>query len=276
MVKSLLWLASYPKSGNTWVRAFLANYIFNLDQPVPVNQLSRLGIGDANTLAHRRVAGGNFDPRNPRQMVQVRRKMLDTIDGNGADLNLVKTHNQNTRAFGVDMIPRHQTKGAVYILRDPRDMAISYASHHGMSLDETVTRLSHPENATAGNEQNVHQFLGNWSDHVRSWTRAKGFPVRTVRYEDMLTKPDEVFGKVVVFLGLDLDPARLTKAIDFSSFDKLKAQEAKTGFVENSDNQDSFFRSGKAGAWQSGLTAEQAAKIEADHQRVMQKYGYLD
>ena len=141
MTKSLMWLASYPKSGNTWMRAFLANYIFDLDQPVPVNQLSRLGIGDANTLAHRRVAGGRFDVTNPRETVRIRRKMLDTIDGNGADLNLIKTHNQNTKAFGTDLVPRHQTKGAIYIVRDPRDMAVSYASHHGMTLDETVERL---------------------------------------------------------------------------------------------------------------------------------------
>ena len=276
MVKSLLWLASYPKSGNTWMRAFLANYIFNLDRPVPVNQLSRLGIGDANTLAHRRVAGGNFDPRNPRQMVQVRRKMLDTVDGNGADLNFVKTHNQNTRAFGVEMVPRHQTRGAIYILRDPRDMAISYASHHGLTLDETIHRLNHPENATAGNEQNVHQFLGTWSDHVRGWTRARGFPVLTVRYEDMLEAPTEIFEKVVTFTGLGLDQARLAKAIEFSSFDKLKAQEQTSGFVENSEHQAAFFRTGKAGGWRSELTTQQITKIETDHQRVMRQHGYLD
>lgn len=276
MTKSLMWLASYPKSGNTWMRAFLANYIFNLPQPVPVNQLSRLGIGDANTLAHRRSAGGPFDPTNPRDTVRVRRKMLDTIDSNGADLNLIKTHNQNTRAFGIDLVPRHQTKGAIYIIRDPRDMAISYASHHGMTLDETVHRLGHPENATSGNDYNVHQFLGSWSDHVRSWTRARGFPVRTVRYEDMLTDPEPNFRKIVEFLKLGLDEERLRKAIDFSSFDKLKAQEQKTGFVENSDKQEAFFRSGRAGQWQDVLTPEQARKIETDHERVMRQYGYLD
>lgn len=276
MTKSLMWLASYPKSGNTWMRAFLANYIFNLPQPVPINQLSRLGIGDANTLAHRRSARGPFNPSDPRETVRVRQMMLDTIDANGADLNLIKTHNQNTRAFGVDLVPRHQTKGAIYVIRDPRDMAISYASHHGMSLEETVHRLGHPENATAGNENTVHQFLGTWSDHVRSWTRARGFPVRTVRYEDLLSDPEPVFRKIVEFLKLGFDDTRLKKAIDFSSFDKLKAQEQKTGFVENSDKQDVFFRSGKSGQWQDILTPEQVQKIETDHERVMRRYGYLD
>ena len=276
MVKSLLWLASYPKSGNTWMRAFLANYIFNPDSPFPVNQLSRLGIGDASTLAYRRVAGGRLDPKNPRQTVQVREAFLKAVDGNGADLNLIKTHNQNTRAFGVDLMPRYLSRGAIYILRDPRDMALSYASHLGMDLDETVHRLGHPENATAGDERNVHQFLGTWSDHVRSWTRSKAFPVRTVRYEDMQSRPEEVFGEIVDFLKLGLDQSRLEKAIEFSSFDKLKKQEQEKGFVENSLNQAAFFRSGKSGVWNDVLTAAQVAKIEADHQRVMRQHGYLD
>ena len=276
MTKSLMWLASYPKSGNTWMRAFLANYIFDLPQPVHLNQLSKLGIGDADTAAHLRVAGGWFDYTDPRATIAIRRKLLDAIDGNGADLNLVKTHNQNSRAFGTGLVPRHQTKGAIHIIRDPRDMAISYASHHGLTLDETVVRLGHPENATAGNEHNVHQFLGNWSDHVRSWGRARGFPVRTVRYEDMLADPEKTFGGIVAFLKLGINPVRLSKAIDFSSFDKLKADEKETGFIENSDQQEAFFRFGTSGQWCDVLTPGQIAKLESDHERVMRQYGYLD
>ena len=276
MVKSLLWIASYPKSGNTWMRAFLANYIFDPEQPVSVNQLSRLGISDADAQAHRRVAGGRFDPANPREIVQLRRRLLDAIDGNGADLNLIKTHNQNTRAFGVDLVPRHQTRGAIYVIRDPRDTAVSYASHHGITLDETVSRFGHPDNATAGNEQNVPQFLGTWSDHVRSWVRARGFPVRTVRYEDMLETPQAAFGKIVKFLQLGLDQSRLAKAIDFSSFDRLKAEEQKSGFIENPAHQAAFFRSGKSGTWRNVLTDEQIRRIETDHQRTMRKFGYLE
>lgn len=276
MPKSLMWLASYPKSGNTWMRAFLANYIFNLEQPVPVNQLSRVGIGDAITLAHRRVAGGNFDPTDARQTVAVRVKMLETVNANGADLNLIKTHNQNAAAFGVELIPRRLTRGAIYILRDPRDMALSYASHHGFSIEETVERLRRPDNATAGNDYNVHQFLGNWSDHVRSWIRARGFPVLAVRYEDMLADPKESFAKVVEFVGLTPDATRLDKAIAFSSFDQLRAQEAKSGFVENSDKQERFFRSGKAGVWRDQLPASLAEQIASDHRRVMEQFHYLD
>lgn len=276
MVKSLLWLASYPKSGNTWMRAFLANYIFNPNQPFPLDHLSRVGISDASTSAHRRAAGGPFDPADPKQVLSVRRRMLDLVDQNGADLNLVKTHNQRARAFGQELVPPHLTRGAIYILRDPRDMAISYASHHGLTLDEAIQRINRPDNATAGDQKNVPQFLGTWSAHVRGWTRVRGFPVLVVRYEDMLDRPEEVFSRALSFLGLDLDDARLGKAIDFSSFDRLSAQEREKGFAENSAHQESFFRTGKAGTWRDALTGEQAEKLVTDHRRIMRQFGYLD
>lgn len=274
-MKSLMWLASYPKSGNTWMRAFLANYVFNLDQPVPVNQLHKLGIGDADAAAHTRAARGRFNPNDPRDTVRVRRILLDAIDSNGADLNFIKTHNQNSSAFGVDLVPRKQTRGAIHIVRDPRDMALSFASHHGMSIDETIHRLNRKDNATSGNSKNVHQFVGSWSDHVKSWTRPTGFPVLTARYEDLLADPAAVFSAVLRHIGLDIDRARLEKAIEFASFDQLKAQEQAHGFVENSEHQEAFFRSGRAGAWRDEMTRQQARQIEADHRRVMRKHGYL-
>ena len=275
-MKSLFWLASYPKSGNTWLRAFLANYVFNLDQPVPINQIGKLGIGDANTLAHARAVQRRFNPTSPRDTLKARKEMLDIIDSNGADLNFVKTHNQNAKAMGVDLIPQHQTRGAIYIVRDPRDMAISYASHHGMTLDEVVVRLNRKDNATAGNERNVHQFLGTWSDHVRSWTETRGFPVCTLRYEDMLADAKTAFSAALKQAGIPLEEERLRKAIRFSSFDELSAQENKNGFVENSEHQQSFFRTGRSGGWRDELTPEQIEKIETDHARYMRKFGYLD
>ena len=275
-MKSLFWLASYPKSGNTWLRAFLANYVFNLDQPVPINQIGKLGIGDANSLAHARAVQRRFNPANPRDTLKARKEMLDIIDSNGADLNFVKTHNQNDKAMGVDLIPRHQTRGAIYIVRDPRDMAVSYASHHGMTLDEVIARLNRKDNATAGNKRNVHQFLGTWSDHVKSWTEERSFPVCTLRYEDMLADPETAFTAAIKQTGIPLEEERLKKAIRFSSFDELRSQEDQNGFVENSEHQDSFFRSGKSGGWRDVLTPEQVETLQTDHERYMRRFGYLD
>jgi len=119
--KSIVWLASYPKSGNTWTRIFLANYIFNRQTPMPINQVHRLGMGDSIEKAYRMVAGGPFDVADYRQSLALRDRVLKGIVNNDAAVNFGKTHNRLTRAFGVDLIPTHLTRSAIYILRNPLD-----------------------------------------------------------------------------------------------------------------------------------------------------------
>ncbi|MEM7211008.1 MAG: sulfotransferase domain-containing protein [Pseudomonadota bacterium] len=274
-MKSLFWLASYPKSGNTWMRAFLANYIFDQPEPVPVNELHRLGTGDANAEAFIKVVGNRFDPMNPADSARIREPFFKVLVANGADVNLVKTHNQNSAAFGVDLIPVHYTRGAIYIIRDPRDMIISYASHLGMTVEQAIKGMNSLDNATNADAKNVHQYLGRWSDHVTSWTRTKKFPVAVVRYEDMLQRPEKSFSTVIRRLGMPIDKARLSKAIEFSSFKKLRSQEEETGFVENSEKQERFFRKGTSGQWRDELTSDEVAQIEADHGKIMRRHGYL-
>lgn len=275
-MKSLFWLASYPKSGNTWMRAFLANYVFDQSEPVSVNQLHQLGSGDASTEAFLKVIGNRFDPMNPAEAARVREPYFKVLASNGADVNLVKTHNQNNVAFGVDLIPAHYTRGAIYIIRDPRDMIISYASHLGVSLDQAIMGMNNTDNATNADAQNVHQYLGRWSDHVSGWTRTKKFPVAVIRYEDMLQRPEKAFATVIRRLGMPIDKPRLRKAIDFSSFDKLRGQEDQTGFIENSRKQERFFRKGTSGQWRDELTPDQIAQIESDHGKIMRRHGYLN
>lgn len=275
-MKSLIWLASYPKSGNTWLRAFLVNYVFDEPDPVPVNQLHRLGVSDAMTSAYQKLAGPHFNPGDPSQTVRMRAPFFEALVKNGADVNLIKTHNQNNDAMGVRLIPEHLTKAAIYIMRDPRDMAISYASHLGLTMDKAIEGMNNVNNATAGDAKNVHQFLGRWSDHVTSWTRTKKFPVLTIRYEDMLNRPEKTFASVVRRLGMPIDRDRIEKAMRFSSFNELQKQEDEAGFEENSQHQERFFRKGGSGHYRDQLTPEQIARIEQDHGKIMRRHGYLD
>ncbi len=273
-MKSIVWLASYPKSGNTWLRVFLANYIYNADKPVPINQIHRVGIGDSNTKAYRMVTKDPFDPANPVQNVQVRPAVLQGIVNNKADINLVKTHCENGIAYGAVLIPPKLTRSAIYIMRNPLDMILSYASHYGHTIDEAIEGIARNDNTLMGGGDSVYQFLGTWSNHVIGWTKPRKFPVLTLRYEDMLDDPYEVFNRVVHHIGLPEDAERLEKSVRFSDFKILQEQESKTNFVENSDNQKKFFRQGTSGQWKEELTEAQIAQIIQDHGRVMKKFGY--
>ncbi len=274
-MKSIVWLASYPKSGNTWLRVFLANYVRNSAEPCPINKIHHLGIGDSRATAYNMVANEPFDINDPIQTVKLRRAVLQAIVNNRADVNFVKTHNQNGVAFGVQLIPPELTRSAIYILRNPLDMVVSYADHYGVSIEDAVVVIGHKDTTLPGGDENAHQFLGNWSNHVLGWTKARKFPVLALRYEDMLKDPYEAFDQVVHHIGLPIDRKRLERAVQFSDFKALRQQESKTPFIEKSDNHEQFFRSGKSGQWKTELTSEQVDKIFKAHGGVMKKYGYF-
>ncbi|MEO1139252.1 MAG: sulfotransferase domain-containing protein [Pseudomonadota bacterium] len=274
MKKSIVWLASYPKSGNTWLRIFLANYLANTPSPLSINQVHRFGIGDSISRTYHMVAGRQIDLNDANLTLGLRDKVLRGIVANNADVNFVKTHNIRGHAMGVEMIPAKYSRSAIYILRNPLDMLLSYARHYALSPEEAVKAIASSENANAADPTTVWQFLGSWSEHVKSWTQGTGFPVLALRYEDMLENPQEEFSKALEFIGVTPEAERLDKAIKFSSFDELSKQEAEKGFAEKSPNSEKFFAKGSAGQWKTDLAPELIDRVRRDHKRLMKKYGY--
>ncbi|PVA11208.1 sulfotransferase [Pelagivirga sediminicola] len=273
---SIVWLASYPKSGNTWTRIFLANYLMNTQQPVPINQVHRFGMGDSIAKTYRMVARDeNVDLNDVHVTLRLRDKVLRGIIANGADVNLVKTHNIRSLAYGTELIPPKYTRSAVYIMRNPLDMVLSFARHYGIDVEEAADVIGRTDNSNASDSSTVWQFLGSWSEHVKSWTQSAPYPSLVLRYEDLLAKPEKSFGALVEHLGMPLDAERLDRAIRFASFDEVKAQEAKSGFAENPGKSETFFTSGKAGAWKEALTDDLVKKLKTDHRDVMKRFGYL-
>ena len=274
--KSIVWLASYPKSGNTWLRIFLANYLLDRKTPIPINEVHRIGMGDAVEKAYRLVAGSGADVADPRRSLALRPKVLKRIVANGAQVNFVKTHNCRSKAFGVELIPSHLTRSAVYILRNPLDMVVSYARHYGLTLESAAGAIGRDDNTVAAGTGAVTQFLGNWSEHVRGWARCRDFPVLVLRYEDMQADPQAAFAKVLRHVGVPVDAERLGRAVRFSSFDELRRQEESGGFIERSAHSERFFDSGRAGRWREDLPEEAAERIRREHGRVMREFGYVD
>jgi len=276
MKKSIVWMASYPKSGNTWARIFLANYIANSKEPVPINNAHRVAMGDSIVKTYHMVAGREIDTTDIDLTLKLRRLVLRGIVANNADINLVKTHNARTMARGVHLIPDDVTRSALYIMRNPLDMVLSYARHYGMTQDEAVYTVSHPDNANPPDFDNVTQFLGSWSDHVRSWTGKSAYPVLVMRYEDLLADPHENFAKVIEHLGMAVEPERLDRAIMFSSFKELSEQEKKQGFIEKSPQSERFFSKGTSDQWKTDLEPRLVKQMKHAHRKVMKKHGYLE
>lgn len=273
--KNIVWLASYPKSGNTWTRIFLANYLLNRQEPMPINQVHRLGIGDSIAKTYRMVAGGPIDTRDLRGMLALRPKVLNGITGNGADVNFVKTHNIRDIAMGVELVPTPLTKAAVYILRNPLDVIPSYARHYGLTHEQTAEAMERDDHLAHGDAETVPQYLGNWSRHVKSWTGRTPFPVLALRYEDLKADPETSFSRLLEHIGVPVDAERLSRAIRFSSFEEVSRQETETGFVEKSPTAERFFHGGRSGGWRETLTPEIIERVTKAHGSTMRAHGYL-
>ncbi len=275
MKKSIIWLASYPKSGNTWMRVFLTNYLVNADKPVALSDVHRFGLGDSIPKMYRMVAGGDVDIHNIPLTMSLRDRVLRGVVNNNADVNFIKTHNQRSEFMGVPLVPDTYTRSAIYIMRNPLDCVLSYAKHFNISLEMATEALCRSDTVTAPEESSIAQFLGSWSDHVRSWTGFAGYPITVIKYENLLAEPEAEFSKALKMIGVPIEDERLKKAIRFSSFKELSKQEDKQGFKEKPANSEKFFRSGKSGNWKTELPEELRDKLITTHKELMTRYGYL-
>jgi hypothetical protein len=165
--------------------------------------------------------------------------------------------------------------GALYFIRNPLDVAVSYAYHCSIDVDRTIGWMADPEHVMAGaGHLQLRQRLLTWSDHVRSWVDSDVRP-HVVRYEDMHADQIATFTGAAAYAGLPTDPDAIERALRFSTFDLVKAQEEEAGFMEKAPAAESFFRRGEVGSWRDVLDDTQVERLVADHGEVMGRFGYL-
>jgi len=274
----IVWLASYPKSGNTWTRAFLHNLINAIageNEITDINKLGRFTAGVGGKDLYAKILG--FEPTNEHRdeiaavRHEVQRRAADYFEG----LLFIKTHQALVVDRGFTTINFAVTAGAIYIVRNPLDVAISYAHHSGRSVDKMIEIMATPNAELPVGEKQVNEIYGTWSQHVLSWTRKPHQAIYVMRYEDMLAEPEKTFGALARHLLLPATPTQLAHAIERSSFNNLRAQEDEEGFGERSKHAERFFREGRAGQWKEILTPKQINQIVKDHSEQMARFGYL-
>ena len=273
----IIWLASYPKSGNTWLRAFMANYLQNAQQPIPINDLPNHILGDGFYVHYEAFSGRKVADLTPEEITRLRPRIHEWFaHARGQDV-FVKTHNLIKQIDGVPLITPTATAGAIYVVRNPLDVAVSFAHHFQVDYERAVEALCDINYHIPAGDDQCTQYLSTWSRHVTSWTGAPGLTLHVMRYEDMLQSPLKAFGKLIDFLGLPKEMPRLKRATKNASFKELSKQESTTKFVESRpDGKAAFFREGRAGGWRDKLTDAQAQRLIEAHQEVMTTYGYLD
>jgi hypothetical protein len=271
----IIWLASYPKSGNTWTRVFLHNFIWQADEAQDINAMGKLTSTDNAPDWYRSFIDKPQEQWTHADIAAARPKAHKLIHDTADGFIFLKTHCALVAHLGVPMVTPQYTAAAIYVVRNPLDVAISYAHHRDESLDDTIEVMAERGRWIDTHAGGVYQIMGSWTENVETWTRAQRPSLFVMRYEDMLAKPTQTFGRLVEWLSLPNDPARLKKALDRSSFTELKRQEEEKGYIERPKHARSFFREGKAGEWRERLSPQQVARIVSTHAPQMDRFGYL-
>ncbi len=260
-LQRIIWIASFPKSGNTWMRSFLAHYMMPPGQAPDINNLRQFTTGDVRQDFFDAAAGGKFQADGPEDWLRVRPRALQLIAASKPDHHFVKTHCQAIKFLDVDLIPPDVTAAAIYIMRNPFDLAPSFARHQGCDIDTAIDRMMNPD-SIMGTPVGIYEVLGRWDGHVGSWAHAPGLSRHVVRYEDMLAKPGKTFSDLLSkFLRLKVDKPRLARAIKATSFANMQKQERDLGFTERPEGMQEFFAKGQSGVWREDLTPEQVGRI---------------
>jgi hypothetical protein len=229
---------------------------------------------DAARSEFERLSRGPLEDLGDAGIAALRAPVQRAMAKNTHGTVLIKTHSALTMIAGHPSHAIDVTAAGIYLVRDPRDVAVSYADHLGVAIDRVIEIMATEHAHTGLASSHVTEFLGSWSQNVATWAADGNDRVHVARYEDLLARPEARFGEIVKFLGLKPDPAAFRRALANTSFRKLSRQEKASGFVERSRKQDRFFRRGRKGGWRQVLTAEQAARIVADHGEQMTRFGY--
>lgn len=268
----IIWIASYPKSGNTWIRSLLAHYFMPAGQAPGINELRNFTTADVRQDFFDAANGGPFRGEGLEDWLRVRPEALRLIAQSRPNHHFVKTHCRTIHFGGQDIIPPEVTAGAIYLIRNPFDLAPSFARHQSADIDTAIDRMCNPD-TVMGTPNGIFDLLGRWDDHVYSWTNAPGLKRRVIRYEDMLAKPArEIRGLLEVFLGQKVDAAKLAKAIKATAFANMQKQEREQGFTEKPEGMKSFFAKGQAGVWKDDLTPAQVGRIREAFLPMLEKH----
>lgn len=281
--QGLVWLASYPKSGNTWFRAVLAALVRG-PAAFDINALDHghSELISASRLLFQRWTG--LDPADlPLEAVYpLRARVHAQVNATAGAVRVMKVHDSWEPPAGRPRLFQDAAAiGTLYLVRNPLDVAVSLAAHLGISPSEAAARLCDPamalgRSAPDGLSPMLPQHLGTWGSHVLGWLEAPLSRLLVLRYEDILAQPRRAFAEALRFAGFTFTDAEVAAAVEATRFSRLRRMEEERGFTERPAGMARFFRQGGSGGWREALAPADVRRILDHHGDLMRRLGYLD
>ena len=278
----IIWLASYPKSGNTWVRYFLASLIYSNQGKSGLDKLGYIMQYPKRDQFEKLVT--NFDDFN-----QIKKNWINSQNQINSDnsVKIFKTHHTLCTLGEDNFTDEKNTLGAIYIVRDPRNVISSILYHFNLSSTEEALNFIMEEKKFIGNMKNkvnypLHTLIGSWKTNYNSW-KYIGKNFLLVKYEDLILSPNTEFGKIANYIsniiGIKFSEKQIKNSIEESSFKNLRNIEDKNGFIESIEDlknkKKKFFNLGPKNNWKKTLEKKFIDKIENSFNNEMKELGYI-
>ena len=282
----IIWLASYPKSGNTYVRAFLSAYYFSGNGQFDFSQISNIDQFPHEKFFKQKV---NNMKEASKQWMPIQRKI-----NQDKKIKFFKTHSFLGNYEGNIFTSPETTLGAVYIIRDPRNVFTSLKNHFSLEDDKALKMITDKERWLMSNNGSFasYTYISSWSNNYLSWLRNNQFRRLFIKYEDLITNKYETFRDIIVFTNTlmnrveGIDKSKLQKAIETTNFNVLKKKEISETFDGSessfkkwrkfhSENKNLFFNLGPENNWKKILDLKTKKEIEDNFKSEMSKLNYI-
>ncbi len=276
----IIWLASYPKSGNTWVRLFLNSLVFTQDATVNINEIK---IGQFPTRKYFQNLTNNTD--DVTEIIKNTNKAQSGINLDNK-IKFFKTHSAFWKISKYSFTDDKNTIGTIHIVRDPRNVITSIKNHYNHESYEKALKFIKDEDNTIGVKgskrgEDLPTIVSSWKFHYNSWKSITSFKSKyiLIKYENLLSNPIDEFTKIAEFIKeiapIKFDEKNILKAIENTSFENLKKQEELKGFKEAPKNNNKFFYLGPKNDWKDFLNKNIKDEIEVSFKDEMKDLGYL-
>ena len=281
----IFWIASYPKSGNTWLRALLSSYYYSNDGFFNQKLLENIGQFPEKKF----FKDFNY---NPEIVTDTSKFWIEAQEKINLDnkFRFFKTHNVLGAIGNNNFTNKSNTIGGIYVVRDPRNVITSIQNHYELDKDEALkfmlSEKKYIHDYYKKNDYSDFQFISSWEKNYHSWIKQNVFPIKIIKYEDLNNKTFDTFREIIEFIEIttsnkkDFNRLKAKNSVQSTSFDKMQEIEKKQGFLEsvlskNDPKKIPFFHLGPKNNWKNIFDQKYQEKLNSIFKISLKELNYI-